>query len=273
MTGATGQVAYALLPRIAAGEMFGPETEVDLASSDIPPMVERPGRRDGAGGLCLPAPGAPDRHRRPLLIHFRTPTGSSWSVPCRAAPGWSAATSSGRTARSSSTRARPSRRHRSAVRASRSSSRQPLQHEPPHHRPARRRRDPSPADRWSGAHDVSIRAARRSLLRRQGPAARQGRQEPRDLGQATRAPTPPRRCTKHDGRAASPRTSVVGRPRLARGPTSSRTVQTPRRHAIIAAPRHASKRNSCSRPRRAIVDHVKSLVQPDSRPAPGSAPR
>jgi malate dehydrogenase len=41
VTGATGQVAYALLPRIAAGEMFGPDTEIDLRLSDIPPMIEK----------------------------------------------------------------------------------------------------------------------------------------------------------------------------------------------------------------------------------------
>ena len=41
VTGATGQVAYALLPRIAAGEMFGPETEIDLRLSDIPAMIDK----------------------------------------------------------------------------------------------------------------------------------------------------------------------------------------------------------------------------------------
>jgi len=41
VTGATGQVAYALLPRIAAGEMFGPDTEVDLRLADIPQMIEK----------------------------------------------------------------------------------------------------------------------------------------------------------------------------------------------------------------------------------------
>ena len=41
VTGATGQVAYALLPRIAAGAMFGPETEVDLRLSDIPAVIEK----------------------------------------------------------------------------------------------------------------------------------------------------------------------------------------------------------------------------------------
>ena len=41
VTGATGQVAYALLPRIAAGEMFGRDTDVDLRLSDIPPVIEK----------------------------------------------------------------------------------------------------------------------------------------------------------------------------------------------------------------------------------------
>lgn len=41
VTGATGQVAYALLPRIAAGEMFGPDVEVDLRLSDIPQMIDK----------------------------------------------------------------------------------------------------------------------------------------------------------------------------------------------------------------------------------------
>ncbi|MDP9251869.1 MAG: malate dehydrogenase, partial [Chloroflexota bacterium] len=41
VTGATGQVGYALLPRIAAGEMFGPDTEVDLRLADIPQMIDK----------------------------------------------------------------------------------------------------------------------------------------------------------------------------------------------------------------------------------------
>jgi len=41
VTGATGQVAYALFPRIASGEMFGPDTEVDLRLSDIPQVIEK----------------------------------------------------------------------------------------------------------------------------------------------------------------------------------------------------------------------------------------
>lgn len=41
VTGATGQVSYALLPRIAAGEMFGPETSVDLRLADIPQVIDK----------------------------------------------------------------------------------------------------------------------------------------------------------------------------------------------------------------------------------------
>lgn len=41
VTGATGQVAYALLPRIAAGEMFGSGTEIDLRLADIPQMADK----------------------------------------------------------------------------------------------------------------------------------------------------------------------------------------------------------------------------------------
>ncbi len=41
VTGATGQVSYGLLPRIAAGEMFGPDVEVDLRLADIPQMIDK----------------------------------------------------------------------------------------------------------------------------------------------------------------------------------------------------------------------------------------
>ena len=41
VTGATGQVSYALLPRIAAGEMFGPDVDIDLRLADIPQMVDK----------------------------------------------------------------------------------------------------------------------------------------------------------------------------------------------------------------------------------------
>ena len=35
VTGAAGQIGYALLFRIAAGEMFGPDTEIDLSLLEL----------------------------------------------------------------------------------------------------------------------------------------------------------------------------------------------------------------------------------------------
>ena len=66
VTGATGQVAYALLPRIAAGEMFGPDTEVDLRLSDIPQMIEKANGvvmelEDGAYPLLAKVSASADR--------------------------------------------------------------------------------------------------------------------------------------------------------------------------------------------------------------------
>ena len=40
VTGAAGQIGYSLLPRIAAGEMFGPEAKVILQLLEIPPALE-----------------------------------------------------------------------------------------------------------------------------------------------------------------------------------------------------------------------------------------
>jgi len=40
VTGAAGQIGYSLLPRIAAGEMFGPDAKVTLQLLEIPPALE-----------------------------------------------------------------------------------------------------------------------------------------------------------------------------------------------------------------------------------------
>lgn len=66
VTGATGQVAYALFPRIAAGEMFGPGREVDLRLVDIPPMLDKAKGvimelEDGAYPLLAHASATSDR--------------------------------------------------------------------------------------------------------------------------------------------------------------------------------------------------------------------
>ncbi len=40
VTGAAGQIGYSLLPRIAAGEMFGPNSKIFLQLLEIPPALE-----------------------------------------------------------------------------------------------------------------------------------------------------------------------------------------------------------------------------------------
>lgn len=40
VTGAAGQIGYSLLPRIAAGEMFGPDAKISLQLLEIPPALE-----------------------------------------------------------------------------------------------------------------------------------------------------------------------------------------------------------------------------------------
>ena len=42
VTGAAGNIAYSLLWRIAAGDVYGKDTPVDLALLEIPAAVERP---------------------------------------------------------------------------------------------------------------------------------------------------------------------------------------------------------------------------------------
>src|SRR3954470_17674309 len=40
VTGAAGQVAYAMLGRLASGEVFGPDTKVILQLLEIPPAMQ-----------------------------------------------------------------------------------------------------------------------------------------------------------------------------------------------------------------------------------------
>ena len=47
ITGAAGQIGYSLLPRIAAGEMFGPQTKISLQLLEIPPAL------DALGGVAM----------------------------------------------------------------------------------------------------------------------------------------------------------------------------------------------------------------------------
>ncbi len=47
ITGAAGQIGYSLLPRIAAGEMFGSKTKISLHLLEIPPAL------DALGGVAM----------------------------------------------------------------------------------------------------------------------------------------------------------------------------------------------------------------------------
>ena len=65
VTGAAGQIGYALLFRIASGAMLGPDTPVRLNLLEITPALQgRRGHRDGTRRLRLPAAGRHRHHRR-----------------------------------------------------------------------------------------------------------------------------------------------------------------------------------------------------------------
>ena len=56
VTGAAGQIGYALLPRIASGQLLGPDAPVELRLLEITPAMQAArGRGDGARRLRLPA--------------------------------------------------------------------------------------------------------------------------------------------------------------------------------------------------------------------------
>lgn len=68
ITGSSGQVAYALLPRIAAGEMFGPDVALDLRLYDIPQVIAKARGvgmelEDGAYALLQAMTATDDRAR------------------------------------------------------------------------------------------------------------------------------------------------------------------------------------------------------------------
>ena len=109
VTGAAGQIGYALLFRIASGQLLGarpagaPEPARDPAGG-------QGGRGHGAGAVRLRVPAARrDRHpRRRRGRRSTARTSRCSSAPARARRAWSAPTCSRPTARSSSRRARRS---------------------------------------------------------------------------------------------------------------------------------------------------------------------
>lgn len=107
VTGAAGQIGYALLPRIAAGEMLGKDQPVILSLLEL--AAEKPQQalkgvmmelEDCAFPLLVGLEGHSDPKKR-----FATPTSLCWSGPSRAARAWSAAIFCSTTPASSSSRA------------------------------------------------------------------------------------------------------------------------------------------------------------------------
>ena len=108
VTGAAGQIGYALLFRIASGQMLGPDTPVQLNLLEIPAAVK------AAEGTAMELDDCafPLLHRVEIFDDpkrpSRAPTSPSWSARGRAARAWSAPICSRPTAASSSRRAKRS---------------------------------------------------------------------------------------------------------------------------------------------------------------------
>ena len=63
ITGAAGQIGYALAFRVASGQMFGTDQPVNLHLLEIPQALPgAAGRGDGAGRLRLPDAEQGHRH-------------------------------------------------------------------------------------------------------------------------------------------------------------------------------------------------------------------
>ena len=109
VTGAAGQIGYALLFRIASGQLLGPDVPVRLSLLEIAPALQGGrGHRDGDRRLRVsaasPASTSPTTPRRPSTA----PTSRCWSAPGPAPRVWSAAICCRPTAGSSVRRARRS---------------------------------------------------------------------------------------------------------------------------------------------------------------------
>jgi hypothetical protein len=93
VTGAAGQIGYALLFRIASGEMLGKDQPVILQLLEVPDEKAAEGaqgRDDGTGRLRLPAAGRHGSHSDPMtafkdtdyaLLVGSRPRGPAWNAP------------------------------------------------------------------------------------------------------------------------------------------------------------------------------------------------
>ena len=108
VTGAAGQIGYALLFRIASGEMLGKDQPVILQLLEIPDEKAQKALKGVMMELedcAFPLLAGMEAHSDPRPPS-RTPTTRCSSAPARAAPAWSAPTCWPPTRRSSPPRAR-----------------------------------------------------------------------------------------------------------------------------------------------------------------------
>ncbi len=93
VTGAAGQIGYALLFRIAAGEMFGSDTEIDLSLLELEKALPAlQGVVMELDDCAFPLLRSVASVRRPECRRLKISTGPCSSAACRAKKGWSAGT-------------------------------------------------------------------------------------------------------------------------------------------------------------------------------------
>jgi malate dehydrogenase len=101
VTGAAGQIAYALLFRIASGQLLGPDTPVRLQLLEIP-RLSGPPKAPPWNSTAAPSHSCTaSRSPMPPTAHSTAPTWRCWSAPDPAARAWNAPTCSKPTAASS----------------------------------------------------------------------------------------------------------------------------------------------------------------------------
>ena len=109
VTGAAGQIGYALLFRIASGSVFGPDTKVELQLLELEPALPalegvKMELDDCAFPLLQKSPPPPMQ-----VSHSKIQIGFCWLVQHQEKQGWSATTSFVSTEVYLSDRAKPSR--------------------------------------------------------------------------------------------------------------------------------------------------------------------
>ena len=104
VTGAAGQIGYALLFRIASGQMFGPDQPLRLHLVEIPAIL------GALEGVVMELDDCAFPLLESVLPTAATSTGRCWSEAFRARPAWSGRSYSESTAKFSSDKVRRSKK-------------------------------------------------------------------------------------------------------------------------------------------------------------------